>query len=182
MTHYRVMGNGRDLAVTNAHLVSARVVDLTVGENMDNQRIYTVTATDLKTAGGILFSDTASTLYAGTDVRFTATLIGVKEVPPVSVSLSGTGTFTLTAGGLAYSLTLANMSGSVVTGSHFHRGAVGVSGPVIVPITFTGNHASGTWTGLTEQDRNDLIGGGIYVNVHTQTFPDGAIRSQVTKQ
>jgi hypothetical protein len=182
VTRYRVTGNGRDLVVTGAHLVSNHLIDLTLGEIMENQRIYTVTVTDLRTAGGVLFTDTASTLYIGTDIRLESTLIGAREVPPVTVALSGTGTFTLTAAGLAYDLTLTNMTGSVVTGAHFHRGGAGVNGPVIQTITVAGNRATGSWTGLSEQDRNDLIGGGIYVNVHTQAHPDGAIRGQVVKQ
>ncbi|MDD5054766.1 MAG: CHRD domain-containing protein [Candidatus Peribacteraceae bacterium] len=182
VTHYRVTGNGRDLSVTSARLVSGHLVDLTLGEAMENQRMYTVTVNDLRTAGGVSFTGSASTLYLGTDVRLHVTLIGAKEVPPVSVALSGTGTFTLTTTGLSYDLTLANMSGSVLTGAHLHRGSAGVNGPVVHPIVFTGSRATGTWTDLTEQDRNDIIGGNIYVNVHTQAFPDGAIRSQLTLQ
>lgn len=179
---YRVTGNGHDLIVASAHLVNARLVDLSLGENLESQRIYTVTTTDMETAGGILFSDSASLLYAGlTELHFAATIIGAKEVPSVTVSLSGTGTFTLTAAGLTYDITLQNLSGSIVTAAHFHRGITGVNGPVIQSIPFTGNRATGTWTGLSEQDRNDLQSNGIYVNVHTQAYPDGAIRGQVIK-
>ncbi len=180
---YRVTGNGRDLLITRANLINARLVDISLGETMESQRIYTVTVTDLRTSGDVLFSDTASMLYVGaTELRFSTTLIGAKEVPAVSVALSGTGTFTLTAAGLTYDITLANMSGSTFTGAHFHRGNIGANGPVLQSIPFTGNRATGTWTGLSEQDRNDLQSGGIYVNIHTQAYPNGAIRGQVIQQ
>lgn len=183
VARYRVTGNGRDLAIVNAHLVGSRVIDLMIAENLENQRIYAVKATDLKTAGGIIFTDTTSLLFVGSsDLRFASTLIGAKEVPSIVVALSGTGTFTLNASGLSYDLTLANMSGSVVTGAHIHRGATGVNGAVLSSITFTGTRATGTWSGLSEQDRNDLLAGGMYVNVHTQAHPDGAIRGQVISQ
>lgn len=180
---YRVTGNGRDLLITRANLVNTRLVDISLGEAMESQRIYTVTATDLSTSGDVLFSDTASLLYVGAaELHFGTTLIGAKEVPAVTVALSGTGAFTLTAAGLTYDITLANMSGSIVTGAHFHRGAIGSNGPILQSIPLSGHRATGTWTGLSEQDRNDLQSGGIYVNVHTQAYPNGAIRGQVSQQ
>ena len=182
VTHYRVSSNNRDLVVTNARLVSDHLIDLTLGENMESQRVYTVTVTDLRTSGGVLFSDSASTLYIGANSPFTATLIGAREVPPVTISLSGTGSFTLSSAGLAYTISLMNLSGSIITAAHFHRGATGVNGPAIQTISFTGSQAIGTWAGLTEQDRNDLFSGNIYVNVHTQAYPNGAIRGQVITQ
>ncbi len=183
VARYRVIGNGRDLVITRANLVNARLVDISLGESMESQRIYTVNATDMKTEGGVLFSDSTSLLYVGSvELRFSSTIIGAKEVPSVSVALSGTGTFTLTAAGLSYDLTLQNMSGSIITGAHFHRGSTGINGPVLQAIPLTGTRTTGIWTGLSEQDRNDLQSGDIYVNIHTQTYPNGAIRGQVIKQ
>ncbi len=179
---YRVTSNGRDIPVSSAALTSSGVVLLTVGEALQSQRTYVITTTGLKTTGGVSFNDSASTVYAGTNITFTATLNGAKEVPPVVSVMTGTGTFTLTSNGLQYSIQLSNTGGLSISMAHFHRGAVGVSGPVITPITFNGKMATGTWTNLTEQDRNDLLNGNVYVNVHTTAHPDGEIRGQVTVQ
>jgi hypothetical protein len=37
----------------------------------------------------------------------------------------------------------------------------------------------GTWANLTAEQRNWLLDGQIYVNVHTATYPNGEIRGQV---
>jgi CHRD domain/S-layer homology domain len=179
---YRVTSNGRDIPVSSVALTSSGVVLLTVGEALQSQRTYVITATGLKTTGGVSFNDSGSTVYTGTNVTFTATLNGAKEVPSVVSVMTGTGTFTLTANGLQYSIQLSNTGGLTISGAHFHRGAVGISGPVITPITVVGKMATGTWANLTEQDRNDLLNGNVYVNIHTTQHPDGEIRGQVTVQ
>lgn len=185
VSHYQVTSGNSAISIGVATVVggSDMQVDLLLDESMQTQRIYTVQVTNLRTKGNVLFSDSGSFLFTSTtsaDLHFGAVLTGAQEVPFVSTTATGTGTFLLTSAGLQYDITLANLSGSLITGAHFHRGATGVSGPVLEPITFNSDlHAFGTWTDLTESERDDILNGLIYVNVHTQAYPNGEIRGQV---
>jgi hypothetical protein len=108
-----------------------------------------------------------------------AVLMGSQEVPVVNTIATGYATFELDGDDLEYDITVDRLS-SAITGAHFHRGAPGVSGPVIEPITFSGNRATGTWRNLTNTELADLLAGRLYVNVHTNSYPNGEIRGQVT--
>jgi hypothetical protein len=129
---------------------------------------------------GQLTSDVPVHLYANLD--------GSQEVPPVSTIGSGEGWFTLSGDGdsLQYNVTAYNLSGTV-SAAHFHKAPFGAAGPVVKPITFTGDSLSaGWWTAkdsiaLTPQLVADLLGGYLYVNVHTPAHPAGEIRGQINK-
>jgi hypothetical protein len=79
---------------------------------------------------------------------------------------------------------------NTLTNSHFHEGAPGVSGPVAVPIgAGTANGYStlvaGWWTGsfefpYTDGDPIKLLTGGAYLNFHSNVYPNGELRGQVT--
>ena len=76
---------------------------------------------------------------------------------------------------------------------HFHRGAPGENGPVVMmlfenaePMDYNGEVASGTLTeadlaeGMSwEEFTKAMVAGDIYVNLHTEQYPDGEIRGQV---
>ncbi len=180
--HYAVTGVEGTLDIGLAILQSPRMVELTLSESMEIQESYVIQTTGLETSGGAVFSAEETIIYSETQpVLFRASLRGSNEVPSVSTLASGTGTFSLTYAGLQYDITVAGLSGSIV-GAHFHHAAVGVSGPVIEPLTFNGNRATGTWTDLTASERHDILHGAIYINVHSQEYPNGEIRGQVVKQ
>ena len=68
------------------------------------------------------------------------------------------------------------------TAAHIHRGAAGVNGPVVVPLTAPG--ADGNSSGCTTTPAaliDEILGNlpGFYVNVHTKEHPAGAIRAQL---
>lgn len=67
------------------------------------------------------------------------------------------------------------------TGAHIHRGPVGVSGPIIVPLTASGSDTgavSGTGL-LAASDVTEMVNGNTYINVHSDSFPAGEIRAQL---
>ena len=106
-----------------------------------------------------------------------ATLTGVQEVPAVTTTASGTGTFiynpeTRTLSG---TVTTTGLNGTV---AHVHTAAVGVAGPVTIPMT-----GGPTWTlpatVLTEAQANDLLAGNLYANVHSAANPGGELRGQL---
>lgn len=180
---YRVRGPDGDIVVGRATLTDDRRVELSLDSALQSQQEYTVTATDLMTTDDVEFSDTKTFVYGAANMSFTASLLGIREVPAVVTLASGTGAFTLTSTGLQFDITLRNLSGSVITGAHFHEGAAGVEGGVLEPINFNGGlRATGTWEGLTAAERNLILDGNVYVNVHTQAYPDGEIRGQVVPQ
>lgn len=183
-SNYRVQSNGRDIPITNVRYIDARTTEITLGETLSNQRPYVVMVNGVRSAGGTSFTSSGSVIYATGNLTLHASLIGAREVPPVLSTMTGSGTFTLTSTGLQYDIVISGggtFTGSTITGAHFHRGAAGVNGPIVHPISVTGTRFTGTWTNLTEEDRNDLLNGNIYVNIHTQAHPNGEIRGQVTQ-
>ena len=69
------------------------------------------------------------------------------------------------------------------TAAHIHRGAAGVTGPIVVQLMPP--NASGDSSGCTHAPR-DLISAILqhpadyYVNVHNVRYPDGAVRGQLS--
>lgn len=181
ISKYTVVGPSGTLSIWFATLVDNRTVELVLNTSLENQRSYLVTTTGLRTSGGFEFNANATVIYGPNEIHFDARLDSFQEVPPLTSSATGTGTFVLTANGLQYDITVRNMTGSQITAAHFHHGTNGVSGPVIEPITFSGTRAQGTWTDLTTEERNWLLSSELYVNVHTPTYPNGEIRGQVTR-
>lgn len=177
---YGVSSDGHILPIRTARLLSDRhTVELSLTEAMSSQRSYNVNVHDMLTVDGTLFSDSGAAVYQAGAISFTANLTGDQEVPTVVTTAHGTGSFILTADGLRYDITVINLSGSLITAAHFHMAAIGTSGPVVMPITFSGNRAVGTWTAIPLDQRNALLNGNIYVNVHTALYPDGQIRGKL---
>jgi hypothetical protein len=135
------------------------------------------------------------------DELFQARLSGDQEAPPVGpVATDTTGRFEVLVSRdqKEAEYTLRVDSGVRVTQSHFHCGAAGVNGPVIVFLA--GFHAlgwdvDGKWVGnatLTDANVvNTACGstlaaifeqarlGNVYVNVHSVAHPAGVARGQL---
>lgn len=105
-------------------------------------------------------------------------LTGAEEVPPVTVPGSGSGSFRLmTDGTISGSVTTKDVQGTM---AHIHQGAKGTNGPVIVPLTKSGD----TYTvpegrKLTEAQLQALKAGNLYVNVHSDRYKGGEVRAQL---
>jgi hypothetical protein len=65
--------------------------------------------------------------------------------------------------------------------AHFHRGAKGVDGPPVHALSFAPGDSvvNGVWQEITPDDLDALMTGNVYVNVHTQQYPNGEIRGQL---
>lgn len=116
-----------------------------------------------------------------TDGEYAAVLNGAQEVPAVTTNGTGVGTFNLSQDQtkLRFKVVVSGLSGAI-TNSHFHTGAIGVTGPVIVGTeTFrTGNVIEGE-IAPTAAFLTALAAGQIYFNVHTAANPGGEVRGQV---
>ena len=153
----------------------------------------------LSLALAALFILTASSQAQAQIVNFTAALSGGNEVPGVSTGSVGTGTASvnLATQVVTYRIDVYNMPVGT-TASHFHVGAAGVNGPVVVTFTvaagISNDYAiSGTAsaTDLTVRPANGinswedfiqaLLLGNIYMNVHSTANGGGEIRGQVVR-
>jgi CHRD domain len=116
--------------------------------------------------------------------KLTTSLTGAAEVPGPG-DPDGTGTATLRLrkgqGEICFMLVVSNITLPALA-AHIHRGAVGVAGPVVVPLTAP--DADGSVEGCVSVVRalvKDIMkhSSEYYVNVHTTDFPAGAIRGQL---
>ena len=145
---------------------------------------------------GLFVLATATQAQAQT-MTFTAALHGGNEVPGVLTGAVGTGTATLdlAAKTVTYRIDVYNMPVGT-TASHFHVGAPGVAGPVVVNFTVVAGISndfaiSGTASATDlvargaqginswEDFLQALMLGNVYMNVHSTNNPGGEIRGQV---
>jgi hypothetical protein len=137
-------------------------------------------------AVGVAFGDGGSdrsTLFAA--------LSGDNELDPTLLRKGagdpdGSGGSALTFDGteLCYGITVKNIDTPVA--AHIHRGKGNENGPVVVPLaqpTSGDPGASSACAIVDGQLAAEIMGspGAFYVNVHTATFPGGAVRGQLFK-
>lgn len=105
-------------------------------------------------------------------------LSGTEEVPPVSASGSGRGSFNIGAdGAVSGSVSTTGVQGTM---AHIHRGAKGQNGPVVVPLTKSGDtYAAPAGAKLSAADLQAYREGRLYVNVHTDRNKGGEVRGQL---
>lgn len=106
------------------------------------------------------------------------TLSGAEEVPAVSVPGSGKGSFTIgDDGAVQGSVTTTGVQGTM---AHIHIAPRGQNGPVIVPLTKTGDtYTAPAGAKLTDAQMQAFKAGNLYVNVHTDRNKGGEVRGQL---
>jgi len=114
-------------------------------------------------------------------VRF-ASLSGANEVPPVVTAASATAVLAMNPATRQVT-GFIRTTGIVGIAAHFHSGAAGVNGPVVVGLAET-PLGSGLWTipaaSVITADQAALFNiGSLYYNVHSTLFPGGEIRGQI---
>ena len=125
--------------------------------------------------------------------KFTATLSGQEEVPPVETEATGMAMFKLMGDSVWYSVNASQIEG--VTAGHIHSGQPGENGPVVATLfsyespmnqvqengTITADKLEGPMEGKQISDlAGAMTNGSTYVNVHTEQNPPGEIRGQIT--
>jgi hypothetical protein len=107
------------------------------------------------------------------------TLGGDQEIPPVTTSATGTGTFTVAADkSVSGSVTISGVPAMV---AHVHEAAAGTTGPIIIPLTKISDNA---WTlpagaKLTDAQYESYKAGNLYYNFHSAAYKSGEIRGQI---
>jgi uncharacterized repeat protein (TIGR01451 family) len=110
---------------------------------------------------------------------FVATLTGAQEVPATNSTATGTATVLLSPDEKTARVSL-NFGGlaSAQTAAHIHGPAApGTNAPVIFPLP-NGNQTD-VLIALTPLNVQNLKDGLLYINVHSNTFPNGEIRGQL---
>ena len=130
-----------------------------------------------------IFTLTTATAFGQT---LGAVLTAAGEVPPTTSPGFGnaTVTFDSTRQNITVTVTVANL-GSPITASHIHEKAAGQqTGGVVIGFTPTFSFVNGKLTGTFPIDsalaaRMLQNPSNFYVNVHTQEFPNGAVRGDL---
>ena len=105
-------------------------------------------------------------------------LTGAEEVPPASSDASGSGSIRVGEdGSVSGSVSTSGVNGTM---AHIHQGAKGANGPVIVPLTKSGDtYTVPAGAKLNASQMSALKAGGLYVNVHSDKYKGGEIRGQL---
>ena len=133
-------------------------------------------------------------IYAQNEI-FKAKLKGENEVPPVATSAAASGKFRVKNDTISSNINITGITN--VTGAHIHAGIKGQNGEPVVDLLKSGRQMQsdggviikgkiadsdlqGPMAGKTLQDlRTAMKYKTVYVDVHTQTHPDGEIRGQI---
>ena len=101
-----------------------------------------------------------------------------EDVPPAQSSGSGSGTIRVAEdGSVSGSVTTTGVQGTM---AHIHQGAKGANGPVIVPLTKSGDtYTVPASAKLNAAQMQALKDGNLYVNVHSDKYKGGEIRGQL---
>jgi hypothetical protein len=116
-------------------------------------------------------------------VSFKVPLSGAEQVPPVTTAGKGSADLTWDPSTrvITWDITDSGLTGPV-TMAHFHNGAEGKNGPVVIWLSKKGTEAMGAIKGeatLTPDQAQQFEAGDWYINVHTKDHPAGEIRGQV---
>jgi hypothetical protein len=160
------------------------------------QKSYTIVI--LAAISSTLLLGTISTISTNVfAAKFSATLSGNNEVPPVNTKATGAATYRTAANEtvIKYKVNITGFSDA--TGAHIHTGKAGANGDVIVDLlkdskknptkigmairgNITNSDLTGPMQGKTLSDLISAINSGdTYTNVHTAGHPDGEIRGQI---
>ena len=125
-----------------------------------------------------MYKDNAPSFLPGSGAT-SVKLSGAEEVPPTSVSGSGSGSIRVNSDGTVSGS--VSTTGGEGTMAHIHQGAKGQNGPVIIPLTKNGDtYSVPAGAKLSDAQMKAYKEGGLYVNVHTAAHKGGEIRGQLT--
>jgi hypothetical protein len=197
--HFELSDSRRGIELEGAELRD-RVADNNTTHDLTESESFLIgtnfgVVTDIKTApDGNLFvvSLSIGEIYEifrreGAEATgFTASLTGEAEIPgPGDPDGQGSAIVTIdqAAGEVCYAIVVSGIA-LPATGAHIHVGTSDVAGDIVVPLEAPGENGAsgGCVTGVDPALIEAILADpdGYYVNVHTEEFPAGAIRGQLT--
>lgn len=114
-------------------------------------------------------------------LQLEAYLNGSQEVPPVPTPATGYAQIDLdtTTMTMSWDITYSDLLGELID-AHFHGPAPpGVNAPIRIPIPISPSPLVGS-ADVTQDDMQEILEGLWYVNLHSDLFPNGEIRGQIT--
>ena len=141
------------------------------------RKLLVIAAVAAGLASCATYKDNAPSWLPGSNA-VSVKLSGSEQVPPLNVSGSGSGSIRVGSdGAVSGSVTTTGVEGTM---AHIHQGAKGANGPVIIPLTKSGD----TYTvpanaKLTDAQMRAFKAGNLYVNVHTNRNKGGEVRGQL---
>ena len=115
-------------------------------------------------------------------INLKADINGLQEKPSSTTSTAtGTmmGMLDTTSNVLSYTVTY---QGLTPTGGHIHRvDSANGTGAVVIPFASLTSPISGT-ASLRKAQRDSILAGQYYVNLHSAAYPNGEIRGDIKKQ
>ncbi len=141
-------------------------------DSLFRKTVFTILT--LMLAAALVFS-------AGMVMAAESALTGDQEVPPVNTFASGNSTIYVSVDGVVTGS--VNTSGIVSTAAHIHLGAPGTSGPPIVVLAKTSDNVWSVPPGtrLNDEQLREFNAGNLYINVHSNAYKDGEIRTQMKR-
>ncbi len=131
-------------------------------------------------------------MLPNSDAIYQANLFGSNQIPSVMSDGQGTIMLELAGNQAVLSGSISNLSSAIATdiagGAHLHLGLAGSEGPVLIPINLTLS-ADSTSAEILQSDNTFMLedediaalqSEGVYVNVHTQNWPSGEVRGQMS--
>jgi hypothetical protein len=197
--HFELSDSRRGIELEGAELRD-RVADNNTTHDLTESESFLIgtnfgVVTDIKTApDGNLFVVSLSNgeIYEifrreGAEATgFTASLTGEAEIPgPGDPDGQGSAIVTIdqAAGEVCYAIVVSGIA-LPATGAHIHVGTSDVAGDIVVPLEAPGENGAsgGCVTGVDPALIEAILADpdGYYVNVHSEEFPAGAIRGQLT--
>jgi hypothetical protein len=115
---------------------------------------------------------------AAAPLQVTGTFSGANETPAVTTSATGnvSATYNKATKTLTYTVTYVGLKPTM---GHFHIGAPGVAGPVVITYPYLNYSPISGSTLLSQVQEDALLAGNMYANLHTATNQGGEIRANL---
>lgn len=140
---------------------------------------YFILLTSLCLLASSCSKEKATPTMSATTTTLTAIINGAQQVPVVNSAATGdfTGSYNSGTKQLAYTVTYQGITPSI---AHIHIGAPGMVGSVAIPFANLTSPITGTVT-LTADQADNLLKNSMYVNMHSNAYPNGEIRGDIHK-
>lgn len=112
---------------------------------------------------------------------FKAMLFGASQVPSTPSSAMGKATLTFDENTMSFTI-VTTYTGVTPTAGYINNGVAAVNGPAVFSFDITPSPITYQSGVLTKEQVEELFAGRMYINLHSEKYPEGEIRGQLFKQ